>query len=80
MREGFGIQYDKFNRKMFEGEFKENVLNGDGIVFYKQNFSGDKVFYEGQFLNGLYHGQGVIFEIDGILRYKGEFLEGEKSG
>jgi hypothetical protein len=51
-----GIHYDKFNRKVFEGEFKKNLACGDGIVFFKQNFNGKKARHEGKFKDGLAHG------------------------
>jgi hypothetical protein len=50
------------------------LANGDGIVFFKQNFDGKRAFHEGKFKNGLAHGQGVVYDIEGHVIYSGGFV------
>jgi len=64
-RWGLGILYDKFNRRSFYGEMVANMLNGDGIFYYKWNYDGFRVQYEGNFKDGLFHGNGVEFNLGG---------------
>ena len=60
--------------KRFEGELRDGLPHGAGIVT-----SPDGTRYEGEFREGKMHGQGVVSHPDGI-RYAGEFRDGEPMG
>ena len=57
-KEGKGILYynidDKYKRKRYEGNFKDDKMDGKGI--YYQN-DGDR--YEGEWKNGVFDGKGT---------------------
>ena len=64
--------YDE--RLLFEGEFLNGERwNGKGIEDY------DLGYFEGEYLNGKHwNGEGEEYNEDGILIYKGKYLEGKK--
>ena len=55
------------NGDKYEGEFKNNLIEGKGI-FYCHN--GDK--YEGDFKNGIREGKGIFYYNSGS-KYEGDF-------
>ncbi|GGG15667.1 hypothetical protein GCM10007425_07480 [Lysinibacillus alkalisoli] len=73
MRHGKGILYEQ-GIKVAEGQFKENVMQGEGVLYYP---SGAKK-YEGQIEGAVAHGRGDYFTEDGKLIYSGEFVNGER--
>jgi hypothetical protein len=74
---GKGIKHTKNN--IFEGEFKDDKLNGYGIQ--KRIREGIiSIRCEGQFKNNLQNGYGKSYDINGNLVYEGEFLKGNKRG
>ena len=87
-REGFGTEFDAEGKPLFEGMYKDDVLErkikefkGKEIVLYDEN---GKKMYEGEFLNKKElhypaHGQGKEFK-DGVMVYKGHFKNGMKEG
>ena len=69
---GFGkIIFLKEGHK-YEGQFKNNRIEGWGILYWK---NGDR--YEGQVKNGKMHGRGKYFYKDGKI-YEGIFINGNK--
>jgi hypothetical protein len=51
---GFGVISDADDLILYEGEFLEGQINGNGTYFYG---NGDR--YAGQWKDGLFHGKGV---------------------
>ncbi len=41
----------------YEGEWKENKMNGYGKLFYQS----DKIAYEGEWVNDQFHGWGKLY-------------------
>ena len=69
---GFGkIIFLKEGHK-YEGQFKNNRIEGWGILYWK---NGDR--YEGQVKNGKMHGKGKYYYKDGKI-YEGIFINGNK--
>ena len=69
---GFGkIIFLKEGHK-YEGQFKNNRIEGWGILYWK---NGDR--YEGQVKNGKMHGKGKYYYKDGKI-YEGIFVNGNK--
>ena len=64
------------NELIFEGQYKNNKRNGEGIEYH----DGKKI-YKGQFLNGKRNGKGKEYEpIFYKLIFKGEYLNGKRHG
>lgn len=57
----------------YYGEFKNGLLNGEGVTSYWKNK------YVGQFKNGLRHGQGIQYDIYGNIEESGIFEENRLS-
>ena len=70
-----GKVFDRSNRLIFEGEYKNGLRDGKGVYNYQ---GGEK--YEGMFAKGLKDGKGVFTWNNG-LKWDGNFkkdnLEGE---
>ena len=66
MKEGYGIYYDS-DGDIYEGEHKNDFINGIGIYHSK---NGNK--YEGEFKNGERDGYGTFYFNNGD-KYEGEF-------
>ena len=70
-----GKVFDRSNRLIFEGEYKNGLRDGKGVYNYQ---GGEK--YEGMFAKGLKDGKGIFTWNDG-LKWDGNFkkdnLEGE---
>ena len=64
-RNGKGTYYHPQNKYCYEGEFKDNFMNGNGILM-KSN--GD--FHIGEFANGLMHGSGLFIKRNSGLVYQ----------
>lgn len=73
MKVGFGKEYDKNNKLIYEGSFLNNVYDGTG-TYYEDGYK-----YIGGFKNGRFHGQGKLYDEKGNLKY-GEFKEGKYIG
>ncbi|CAD8126243.1 unnamed protein product [Paramecium sonneborni] len=70
---GQGILIEKKNGWRQEGQFKDGLLDGKGVIIRSL---GD--YYEGQFKQGLRHGQGTL-KREGQT-YQGSFIEGKLDG
>jgi len=64
------------NRDYYEGEFKNDDINGYGRYFYALNY-GDQYF--GDFKNGKFHGGGMYYYANGDY-YSGDFENGKFHG
>ena len=69
-----GKVFDKNNKLIFEGEYKNGLREGKGVYNYE---GGEK--YEGMFANGLKHGKGVFTWKNG-LKWDGAFKMDEFDG
>lgn len=72
-RHGKGVLYEE-GIKVAEGQFKDNVMTGAGVLFYPSG----AVKYEGNIEGGVAHGRGDYFTEDGKMIYSGEFVNGER--
>ena len=62
-----GIIYNFSGKYIYEGDFINGVMEGDGIIKYS-----DGTYYEGQFRNDKYQGKGkIVFKNGGS--YEGDF-------
>ena len=73
-KKGFGKLLSEDGTTIYEGEFKNNIINGFGVLD-----KGDGEIYIGEWKNQAEEGIGLIF-INNILTYKGEFKDGKKHG
>ena len=64
---------------VIEGEWRNGLINGQGMYYYLGNnkFKGDK--YVGEFKGGNRNGQGIYILANGG-KYVGEFKDGDKHG
>jgi len=72
LRDGSGI--NELNGYKYNGEWKEDLLHGQGKFIFK---SGD--VYEGELKDGKYNGQGKYISKDKEV-YEGAWKDGEKHG
>ena len=62
----------KDNTLIYEGEYKNDLYDGKGKLFYENG-----KYYEGEFVEGLKHGKGILFYKDGKIKYDGQFEKGK---
>ena len=76
--EGHGeLYYEDNKRKKYVGEFKQNLFNGKGEVYY----TNGSIEFKGTFKNGLLNDKtGYQYDITVNKEYTGEFKNGEKNG
>jgi len=55
--------------KFYKGEFKNESLNGHGILFWENG----KKRYAGEWEDGEIHGSGISYYENGCVEFKGEF-------
>ena len=77
-RDGSGYQIYPTNPRHFkyQGEWKEDMYHGEGVVF---SASKNKVF-DGHYRNNLKHGYGTQWKRDGSLSYRGDWSRGKMTG
>lgn len=63
------------NGDIYQGEWQRGKACGKGIFLDKQG-----CMYEGEWLNDQYHGTGIEQWDFNKIVYKGEFVEGKKTG
>jgi hypothetical protein len=78
MANGSGILYyaGGEEKKLYEGEFKDNKYNGTGTQYYKSGL----VAYSGGFLDNVRSGTGTSYRENGSREYSGEFVNGKPDG
>ena len=59
---------------VYEGDIKDGLLNGKGVLHYRNGFR-----IEGEFKDGLLNGTGVFLDSNGY-RYEGDFKDGRFNG
>ena len=58
-KNGWGKLYFQ-DEAYYEGQFKNDEINGRGILYYYEN----KPAYDGMWLDGKFHGQGILYNRD----------------
>ena len=61
-------EYEFFPTQKYEGEYINGELNGKGKVYT------DKIIFEGEFKNRNRNGKGKRYNINGELKFEGEYL------
>ena len=74
--EGIVKEYDKNNKLIFDGEYKNGLRNGKGKEFYENN----ELKFDGEYKNGLRNGKGKEFYENEKLLFDGEYLNGLRHG
>ena len=72
---GWGVLYDKDNRKVYEG-FRIDEKNVCYGRTYYSDISG--VEYEGEWCDGMRWGRGVQYDRNGVVVYDGEWLNDDR--
>ena len=67
----YGQFHDEDGILTYEGEIKDNIMHGNGKLFY----SNGNIEYEGQFNYGYLTGNGIYYYKNGNKRWKGIFKE-----
>ena len=74
-REKYGKFFNDKGKLIYEGDYKNDLKNGEGIYYYN---NGDK--YEGEWINGIREGKGIFYWKNGD-KWEGYFhndlLDGE---
>ena len=73
--EGFGILYDKEGHVRYEGDFKQDLYDGQGKLYMEE-----KLVYEGAFSANQFEGRGKAYYENGLLAYDGSFVQGAYDG
>ena len=76
--EGHGIFFSFEKGMLYNGEFKNNLFEGEGEQVY-ENYENHKISYEGQFKHGKREGKGKLSFDDGNY-YEGEFKNDKFDG
>ena len=95
-KDGKGKEYNYFNNELlFEGTYLNGKRNGKGkeydkdgnLIFEGEYLNGKRwtgtVYLDDGCINELVDGKGIMEEIDkefDFIKYKGEYLNGEKNG
>lgn len=84
---GKGRYFDSNGNLIFEGEFKNNLYDGNGKYYSIESVHGEEgsvLCYEGEFEKGKYSGQGKLYftsgERKGELFYEGDFYKNKYNG
>ncbi len=64
----------------YQGEIKNGLPNGKGIIIYHSPYSENNSIYEGRFNDGLRHGQGKITFLDDMSTFEGEWEDDYPNG
>lgn len=72
----YKIIYNKYDKKVYEGEFEEDVREGRGSLYH----SNGNVKYTGEWKNDKPNGIGVLFHENGNKFYEGKWEEGSACG
>jgi len=74
--EGFGIYYNEVGNKIYEGFWKNGLMDGKGIFYYK-----GLILHQGDWKEGKKHGNGIRYYKNSIVvQYEGEWQDGKKHG
>ena len=73
------IKKDCGTELIFEEEFLNGEINGNGKGKGKEDYSKEKIKFEGEYLNGKKHGEGKEYNEKGNLIFQGEYLYNYKT-
>lgn len=74
--EGFGIYYNQVGNKIYEGFWKNGLMDGKGIFYYK-----GLILHQGDWKEGKKHGNGIrYYKNSSVVQYDGEWRDGKKHG
>ena len=77
---GYGIDYDKYDNIVYEGDFKEGYYSGKGTYYYWSNegiYLGKIV---GEFEKANVNGYATVYSYDDTIEYEGEMRNGQYQG
>lgn len=74
-RHGSGREFSVSHETVYQGQWKENLYDGDGTMWKE-----DGGRYEGVFVDGVITGEGSYYHPDGKLVYHGMFKNGLREG
>lgn len=64
---------------IYEGEMCDGKAEGEGVVYYPNNYG--VILYKGEFHNGNRHGMGTLYLEDGVTKcYEGQWTNDEMEG
>ena len=68
--------YNENEIKIYEGEFKDDKANGQGVTYFE---NGNKK-YDGEWKDGIYNGKGITYYENGNKEYEGDFKDNKFNG
>ena len=74
-RNGKGSIKSKSGQLVYEGSFKDDLYDGDGLWISEQG-----LIFTGNFIQGKRNGRGLLFSNENKYRYDGEWIDDLKSG
>lgn len=60
---------------LYEGDFKDDLFEGNGMLYLDEGLT-----FTGQFSKGMKHGRGFLFSADRTYKYTGNWEDDLKSG
>ena len=73
--QGYGIYFNEKGKKIYEGYWKNGLMDKIGIFFI-----GNKKSYEGEWKSGRKHGKGTRYHKNGKVEYNGYWKQGKRNG
>ena len=67
------------NGEIYEGQWKNNLVDGEGIFKTQNNTSNQGIIYKGQFKDNKFYGKGNVIYNNGSS-YKGEYVNNLRQG
>jgi len=67
------------NEEKYVGKKKNNVKDGEGLLFYNKDDKHNRKYYQGDFKNDKKEGKGIMLWIDGT-RYEGDWKNDKAEG
>lgn len=74
-KNGKGVIKNNLSQMVYEGEFKEDLYDGEGVLVLENG-----LVYSGSFSRGKRHGKGLLFSNEDKFRYEGEWKHDMKFG
>ena len=78
-KHGTGTYYFADGFCKYKGEWKNDLYEGFGTLYYHDNNKEGDIEYEGSFKKGLAHGEGKYYA-DGAIEYDGEWVKDKREG
>lgn len=70
-----GSLYDKDDKKIFEGQYKNGMRCGYGV-----EYMNDTKIFDGQYNNGTRNGSGIEYYSSGVIKFEGFYKNGRRCG